>query len=113
MLYNLINIQLIERTREIASLKVLGFDRREVAAYLFRETLLLVIAGALIGLALSAAGYDGLQAVQSASAISCIRIVFVVLPLVLYVLLLVLMYFYKLDAQLPQIREELDRKNNA
>ena len=52
VLYNLINIQLIERTREIASLKVLGFDRREVAAYLFRETLLLVIAGALIGLAL-------------------------------------------------------------
>ena len=71
------------------------------------------LGSALIGLALSAAGYDGLQAVQSASAISCIRIVFVVLPLVLYVLLLVLMYFYKLDAQLPQIREELDRKNNA
>ncbi|MDO5106748.1 MAG: ABC transporter permease, partial [Coriobacteriaceae bacterium] len=43
VLYNLINIQLIERTREIASLKVLGFDRREVAAYLFRETVLLVI----------------------------------------------------------------------
>lgn len=52
VLYNLINIQLIERTREIASLKVLGFDRREVAAYLFRETILLVIAGALAGLAL-------------------------------------------------------------
>lgn len=71
------------------------------------------LGSALIGLALSAAGYDGLQAVQTASAVSCIRIVFVVLPLVLYVLLLVLMYFYKLDAQLPQIREELDRKNNA
>ena len=71
------------------------------------------LGSALIGLALSAAGYDGLQAVQTASAVSCIRVVFVVLPLVLYVLLLVLMYFYKLDAQLPQIREELDRKNNA
>jgi len=32
VLYNLTNIQLIERTREIASLKVLGFDRHEVAA---------------------------------------------------------------------------------
>ncbi len=71
------------------------------------------LGSALIGLALSAAGYDGLQAVQTASAVSCIHVVFVVLPLVLYVLLLVLMYFYKLDAQLPQIREELDRKNNA
>lgn len=71
------------------------------------------LGSALIGLALSAAGYDGLQAVQTASAVSCIRIVFVVLPLVLYVLLLVLMYFYKLDSQLPQIREELDHKNIA
>ena len=71
------------------------------------------LGSALIGLALSSAGYDGLQAVQTASAISCIRIVFVILPLVLYVLLLVLMYFYRLDAQLPQIRQELDRKNNA
>lgn len=71
------------------------------------------LGSALIGLALSAAGYDGLQAVQTASAVSCIRVVFVVLPLVLYALLLVLMYFYRLDAQLPQIREELDRKNNT
>ena len=52
VLYNLTNINITERRREIASLKVLGFDRREVAAYLFRETFLLVIAGALIGLAL-------------------------------------------------------------
>ena len=52
VLYNLINIQLIERTREIASLKVLGFNRREVANYLFRETIILVIVGALVGLAL-------------------------------------------------------------
>ena len=52
VLYNLINIQLIERTREIASLKVLGFNRREVANYLFRETIILVVVGALVGLAL-------------------------------------------------------------
>ena len=52
VLYNLINIQLIERTREIASLKVLGFNRREVTGYLFRETIILVIVGALVGLAL-------------------------------------------------------------
>ena len=51
VLYNLTNIQLIERMREIASLKVLGFNRREVVSYLFRETILLVIVGALVGLA--------------------------------------------------------------
>ena len=52
VLYNLINIQLIERTREIASLKVLGFNRREVSGYLFRETIILVLIGALVGLVL-------------------------------------------------------------
>ena len=52
VLYNLINIQLIERMREIASLKVLGFNRREVANYLFRETIILVVVGSLVGLAL-------------------------------------------------------------
>ena len=52
VLYNLINIQLIERMREIASLKVLGFNRREVASYLFRETIILVVVGALAGLLL-------------------------------------------------------------
>ena len=52
VLYNLINIQLIERMREIASLKVLGFNRREVANYLFRETIILVVVGALAGLLL-------------------------------------------------------------
>ncbi|MCR4606270.1 MAG: MFS transporter [Oscillospiraceae bacterium] len=71
------------------------------------------LGSALIGLALSSAGYDGLKAVQTASAVSCIRIVFVVLPLILYALLLVLMFFYRLDAQLPQIRRELDSRNEA
>lgn len=50
VLYNLTNIQLIERVREIASLKVLGFNRHEVSSYLFRETLILVFIGALVGL---------------------------------------------------------------
>ncbi len=66
------------------------------------------LGSALIGLALSSAGYDGLAAVQSASAVACIRTVFVVLPLILYALLIVLMVFYKLDAQLPGIRRALD-----
>lgn len=69
------------------------------------------LGSALIGLALSSAGYDGLAAVQTASAISCIRVIFVVLPLALYALLLVLMAFYKLDAQLPTIRRELDARD--
>jgi putative ABC transport system permease protein len=52
VLYNLTNINIVERTREIASLKVLGFTPREVAAYIFREIALLVVLGAAAGLAL-------------------------------------------------------------
>ncbi len=50
VLYNLSNINITERAREIATLKVLGFTRGEVDAYIFRETLILSIIGALAGL---------------------------------------------------------------
>lgn len=50
VLYNLTNINIQERIREIASLKVLGFTRHEVASYVFRETLLLSAIGAALGL---------------------------------------------------------------
>ncbi|WP_417753681.1 FtsX-like permease family protein [Slackia sp.] len=49
VLYNLTNINITERQREIATLKVLGFNTREVNAYIYRETLLLSTIGALVG----------------------------------------------------------------
>jgi putative ABC transport system permease protein len=52
VLYNMANINIEERKREIASLKVLGFTRREVFEYVFREILIIVIVGALLGLVL-------------------------------------------------------------
>ena len=52
VLYNLTNINITERVREIATLKVLGFTPREVDAYIYRETLLLAVIGALVGLLL-------------------------------------------------------------
>lgn len=52
VLYNLTNINITERAREIATLKVLGFTPREVNAYIFREIVLLTILGALVGLGL-------------------------------------------------------------
>ena len=48
-LYNLTNINITERTREIATLKVLGFNAHEVNAYIYRETILLSLIGALLG----------------------------------------------------------------
>ncbi|MDD6694011.1 MAG: FtsX-like permease family protein [Olsenella sp.] len=52
VLYNLTNINVEERIREIATLKVLGFTRREVYRYVFRETLLLTLMGDALGLLL-------------------------------------------------------------
>ncbi len=52
VLYNLTNINIEERIREIASLKVLGFTRHEVDAYVFREIALLAVFGAFFGLVL-------------------------------------------------------------
>lgn len=68
------------------------------------------IGTALIGLALSANGYNGLAAVQTESAISCIRFVFITFPIILYVILLVLMRFYDLDEHLPEIKADLEKR---
>lgn len=50
VLYNLTNINIEERIREIASLKVLGFLPREVYSYIFRDILILAGIGDCIGL---------------------------------------------------------------
>lgn len=52
VLYNLNNINITERQREVATLKVLGFTHREVDAYIYRETALLSMIGAALGLVL-------------------------------------------------------------
>ena len=51
-LYNLTNINIMERTREIATVKVLGFYPGETAAYILRENLMLSALGAAAGLGL-------------------------------------------------------------
>ncbi len=49
VLYNLTNINITERVREIATLKVLGFTRNETNAYIFREILVMSLIGSLFG----------------------------------------------------------------
>ena len=49
-LYNLTNINIMERTREIATVKVLGFLPGETASYILRENLMLSALGAALGL---------------------------------------------------------------
>ena len=52
VLYNLTNVNISERIREIATIKVLGFYDNEVSAYIFRENILLTVIGTIGGLLL-------------------------------------------------------------
>ncbi len=52
VLYNLTNINITERIREIATIKVLGFFRRETSAYVLRENIALTAIGIALGLVL-------------------------------------------------------------
>lgn len=52
VLYNLTNVNITERIREIATLKVLGFYDREVSTYTFRENIILSVMGSAAGLLL-------------------------------------------------------------
>lgn len=50
VLYNLTNVNISERIREIATIKVLGFYDGETAAYIYRENIILTIVGIIVGL---------------------------------------------------------------
>ena len=52
VLFNLTNINITERMRELATLKVLGFYTGELNAYIYRENIFLTIFGILLGLVL-------------------------------------------------------------
>ncbi|AZQ42073.1 FtsX-like permease family protein [Streptococcus periodonticum] len=50
ILYNLMNINVAERIRELSTIKVLGFHNKEVTLYIYRETILLSVIGIIVGL---------------------------------------------------------------
>ena len=50
ILYNLTNINVAERIRELSTIKVLGFLNKEVTMYIYRETILLSVIGIVVGL---------------------------------------------------------------
>lgn len=52
VLYNLTNVNISERIREIATIKVLGFYDKEVSAYIYRENIILTLIGTVVGLGL-------------------------------------------------------------
>lgn len=52
VLYNLTNINLAERNREIATIKVLGFNYNETSGFVYRENIILTLLGIVLGLVL-------------------------------------------------------------
>ncbi len=71
------------------------------------------IGSALLGLILDVGGYVGEAAVQSASALASIKVCFVWIPVVIYVIGLVIMKFYHLDQEFPGIIEDLQKRAKA
>ncbi len=50
VLYNLTNINIAERVREIATFKVLGFNHKETSSFIYRENIILTVLGIIAGL---------------------------------------------------------------
>lgn len=90
VLYNLTNIAIIERNREIATLKVLGFTAWEQNSYIFRENLILTVIGALCGIL---PGIALLHYVMAQIKISTIYFASEIAPLSLLLSLLLTLFF--------------------
>lgn len=85
------------------------------ATYSFSYKVGTGIASALIGIYMGAAGFDGTAAVQTAAANSSIVALYSWIPMIFFIIIIVLMKFYKVDEMPPKIREELAvrRKQNS
>ncbi len=70
------------------------------------------LGGAVLGGILAVGGYIGGQATQSTSAIGAIKFSFVYAPIILGVIMLILLFMYKLDTEYPKILAELKERNN-
>ena len=103
VLYNLTNININERIREIATIKVLGFRAGETAMYVFKENLALTLIGAVFGLGL---GYLLLMFVMNQVKIDMVWFAVIVKPLsyglsfaltILSAIIVDFVFYFKLD----------------
>lgn len=68
------------------------------------------IASWAIGMITALGGYDGLAETQTASALFSIKVIFIFLPAVMYVVASIFLHFYKLDNMMPKIKEDLENR---
>lgn len=71
------------------------------------------IGAAAMGWLLVWGGYDGNASIQSASTIMAIKSAYLYIPFVLCALMVVIMYFYKLDKEYPRIARELEERHSV
>ena len=71
------------------------------------------LAGGISGLLLAWGAYDASATVQTAQALVAIKAMYIYIPIVLLILSVITMSFYKLDKELPQIQEELEERRAA
>lgn len=108
VLFNLGNINITEREREIATIKVLGFFPRETGSYVFRENLILVMFGIVVGLPL---GFVLHKFIMSRIVVDAVSFNEVVEPVsYLYTVAVVLCFAFIVDAIL---RSKLRKINMA
>lgn len=108
VLFNLSNINITERQREIATIKVLGFYKRETGAYVFRENLILTLMGVVVGLPL---GVGLLDFVMTQIQIDMIAFRAVITPKsILLTIVTVLLFFEIVDLVM---RKKIDKINMA
>ena len=63
IMYNLTNLNVSERMRELSTIKVLGFHSNETTMYIYRETILLTALGLLAGYVLGVALHEYIMTV--------------------------------------------------
>lgn len=68
------------------------------------------VASAIVGGLLDSAGYDGLAAVQTATANAMISRIYLLTPALCFGVIVILMLFYKLDKEMPQIMLDLEAR---
>lgn len=100
VLYNLININVSERIREISTIKVLGFHDSEVDMYIFRENIILTIGGILTGtimgrllyvFLISTAEMDNMMMIPTVSTTS--YLISALITMLFAILVMVMMHF--------------------
>ncbi len=102
VLYNLTNINITERIREIATIKVLGFRDKEVSTYVYRENLILTIIGTLVGLVLGlllhgfVIGTMEIDAMMFGKSIHLISFIFSIILTMFFSLLVNFFMYFKL-----------------